>query len=116
LLPSGRHGEGIAAHYLALRGYTLLARNSRFADVEIDLLARDGTCLVLVEVKLRTHRVVPARDALSPQQERRLLRAASVLLARHDWAQQVRVDLVAIDHDLNAQRLHLEHLCGVLPR
>ena len=116
MLPSGRHGEGIAAHYLALRGYTLLARNSRFADVEIDLLVRDGTCLVLVEVKLRTHRVVPARDALSLQQERRLLRAASVLLSRHDWAQRVRVDLVAIDHDRDGQRLHLEHLCGVLPR
>ena len=113
---SGHHGEAIAAHYLALRGYTLLARNARCSDVEVDLLARDGDCLVLVEVKLRTHRVVRARDAVAPQQERRLLRAASTLLARHDWAEQVRLDLVAIDHDRNGECLHLEHLRGVLPR
>ncbi len=116
MLPSGRHGEAIAAHYLALRGYPVLARNARFAGVEIDLLARDGICLVLVEVKLRTHRLLRARDAVSLHQERRYLRAATALLARHDWAEQVRLDLVAIDHDLHGHCLHLEHLRGVLPR
>ena len=112
----GRHGEEIAARFLALCGTTVLQRNVRHADVEVDLIGRDGDCLVLVEVKLRTHRVVVARDALGWSQERRLLRAAHACLAGHPWAAQVRVDLIAVDVDAGAGSLHLEHVRGVLPR
>ena len=116
MLSSGRQGEDIAARYLELQGCSVLQRNVRHAAVEIDLLAREGRCLVLVEVKLRTDGLVPARDALSPRQERRLLRAAQALLAHAAWAEAVRLDLIAIDHDRRAGRLQLEHWRGVLPR
>ncbi|HZM16816.1 MAG TPA: YraN family protein [Candidatus Krumholzibacteria bacterium] len=116
MLSPGRQGEEIAACYLELQGCAVLQRNVRHAEVEIDLLGREGRCLVLVEVKLRTDGLVPARDALSRRQEQRLLRAAQALLARHPWAEQVRIDLIAIDHERRAGRLQLEHWRGVLPR
>ena len=41
-------------HYLESQGMKILERNFRCRTGEIDLIARDGTCLVFVEVKYRT--------------------------------------------------------------
>jgi putative endonuclease len=49
----GRRGEGLAACWLRLKGYRLLARNFRCGAGEIDLIACRGRVLALVEVKTR---------------------------------------------------------------
>lgn len=50
----GRYGEQLAADHLVAQGMTLLARNWRCSEGELDLVARDrdGT-VVFVEVKTR---------------------------------------------------------------
>lgn len=109
----GRLGEQLAARYLELDGASILARRVRVADVEIDLLARESSCLVVVEVKLRTARTVPAVDALRPRQVGRLRRAASALLARHRWAESARIDVVTIDWNVHQGRVEMCHLRGI---
>ncbi|MCS7002226.1 MAG: YraN family protein, partial [Dehalococcoidia bacterium] len=49
----GATGEQIAVTYLAQRGWRILARNVRYPDTEIDILAQDGDTLVIVEVRAR---------------------------------------------------------------
>lgn len=49
----GRMAEELAAYYLALRGYKILARNVREGPREIDLIAQTPGWLVLVEVRYR---------------------------------------------------------------
>lgn len=49
----GKDAEGLAAAALTSAGFEILARNVRTASGEIDLVARDGTALVVVEVKRR---------------------------------------------------------------
>ncbi len=50
----GRYGEDLAVRYLREElGWIILARNWRCAHGEIDILARDGADLVVVEVKTR---------------------------------------------------------------
>ncbi len=89
----------MAAQFLILQGCTVLSRNSRWAGVEVDLLARHGDVLVLVEVKLRRlGAVVGAAEACRPQQQARLRRAAAAVLARHPWAAAARIDVVAVDY------------------
>lgn len=112
----GRDGEEIAARFLALCGCTVLQRNVRHADVEIDLLGRAGNCLLVVEVKLRTGAVVAAREGVAWRQEKRLLRAAQAFLAEHAWAEQVRLDVIAVDVDVDGGRMRVEHVRGALPR
>ena len=105
----GRAGEAIAAWFLTLEGYEILARNTRVADVEIDLVARRGSLLVVVEVKTRGSDVQVAAAALGRPQRRRLRRAATVLLGRSPWAETLRVDAVGIDWrhgELRAQHWH----------
>ena len=50
----GKRGEDIAATYLSANGFRILARNWRCPRGEIDLIARDDTHTVAVEVKTRT--------------------------------------------------------------
>jgi len=77
----GRRGELAAALWLMAKGYRILAQRARTPFGEIDILARRGGVLVVVEVKAR-----PSRDAglsaLGPFQRRRIERAAAAAAGR----------------------------------
>lgn len=80
-----RIGEDTAARYLQSRGYTILARNYRTKLGEIDILARDHSDLVFVEVKSRA-----PSDSFAPAQSvTRNKRRKLVKLARWYMATQV---------------------------
>ena len=50
---TGRKGEEAARSFLAGQGVEILERNFRSRFGEIDLIGRDGTYLIVVEVKTR---------------------------------------------------------------
>ncbi len=52
-LSLGRAGEDRAIRYLKELGYVIIERNYRCSLGEIDIVARDGSVLVFVEVKTR---------------------------------------------------------------
>jgi putative endonuclease len=52
----GRQAEGIAALFLEMGGYRILARNVRCGPLEIDLVAARGATLAFVEVRARASR------------------------------------------------------------
>ena len=83
----GHRSEAIAAWWLRLKGYRIVARRYRTAAGEIDLIVRRGRILVFVEVKARADFRIAA-DAVSPRQQHRIARAAGLfLVARPDLAQ-----------------------------
>lgn len=110
---TARRAEALAAALLVLEGYTVLGRNFRCAGVELDLVARRGDTLAIVEVKLRRPGPQRAGAALGASQWQRQRRAAAALLERCPWAAAVRLDVVAIDWD--EERLVARHLRGVQP-
>ncbi|WP_420345918.1 YraN family protein [Pelagibius sp.] len=98
----GRRAEWLAAWWLRLKGYRVLARGFRCPAGEIDLVAKRGRILAFVEVKQRD-RMAVAAEAVSHRQRKRIARAAeaflqgrpdlgalilrfdAVLLSRHFW-------------------------------
>ena len=78
----GRRGEWLAAWWLRLKGYRILVRGYRTPVGEIDLVARRGAVLAMVEVKRRA-RMEQALEAIAPRQRRRIARAAEHFLQRH---------------------------------
>ena len=48
---NGKQGEEIAEKYLEQHGYRIVGPNHRSQQGEVDLIARDGECLVFVEIK-----------------------------------------------------------------
>ena len=77
----GRRAETIAAWYLRLKGYRILAKRVRTRVGEIDIIARKDDTLVFVEVKARAT-LDSAIFALHPAARRRI-EAASRVLAPH---------------------------------
>ncbi|MEE9139856.1 MAG: YraN family protein [Alphaproteobacteria bacterium] len=96
-LRRGRWAESVCAWWLRLHGYRVLGRNVRTPVGEIDILARRGATLAVVEVKSRES-LAEAAEALTGAQRRRIGRAAeSLLAARPDWAElSVRFDAMLV--------------------
>jgi putative endonuclease len=77
----GRRAEGIAAWWLRLKGWTILARRLRTPVGEVDLVARRGRTLAFVEVKARGT-PESAELALDDYRLRRVAAAAEALAPR----------------------------------
>ena len=92
----GRQAETVAAWWLRLKGYRVLARRVRTPVGEIDLVVRRGRTLAFVEVKARSG-VGAAADAITAANRRRISRAANALLARFgNDCESVRIDAVFV--------------------
>lgn len=107
----------MAAEFLRLRGLTLLDANRRAGGGEIDLLAREGRTLVLVEVRLRSGASWSSAAASVDARKRARLRSCARELLRREpglsWpGRAVRFDLVALD--LEGSECRIRHLRGVL--
>ena len=76
----GRRAESLAALMLRLKGYAILTRRYRCPVGEIDLVARRGHTLAMVEVKARAS-AEDAAFAITPHQQKRIARAADHFLA-----------------------------------
>jgi putative endonuclease len=94
----GSLGETLARTALEQHGYAILATRYRTRAGEIDIVAREGRCLVFVEVKARRHTEcgTPA-EAVTPRKQRRIIAMARDFLARTPSdATACRFDVVAI--------------------
>src|SRR6267143_1189787 len=82
----GRVAELICRWHLRLRGWRIVARGWRCPSGEIDILARRGRVLAVIEVKSRPDLATAALSVV-PRQRRRIARAASAfLMTRPDLA------------------------------
>ncbi|MCK9375445.1 MAG: YraN family protein [Syntrophobacterales bacterium] len=95
----GDQGEDLAAAALKKQGYKILERNYVTPLGEIDLIARQGKTLVIVEVKTRKSlRFGSPQEAVSVAKQQRLRRLAAYYLKQKRLGEDVlvRFDVVAI--------------------
>lgn len=93
----GRLAEWLCLWHLRLRGWHIVARGWRCPAGEIDIVARRGKILAIIEVKSRAE-VTVAANALTPRQRRRISRATEALVAsRPDLSRlDIRFDLMLV--------------------
>jgi putative endonuclease len=94
----GRRGEELATAFLVDAGYTILDRNWRCAQGEIDVVAFDGTETAFVEVKTRTSVAFGhPLEAVTTLKLARLRRLATAWCAAHPGNHdRIRVDVIAV--------------------
>ena len=107
----GKQGEEIAVKYLMDKGYEILERNWRNRHQEIDIIAKDGKELVIVEVKTRKSSNDGEPDlAVNKQKQRRLIYAANAYLFRNKLDIDTRFDIISII--VNNGKPVIDHLGG----
>lgn len=101
----------MAAAYLTGQGYTIVAQNVRSRSGEIDLVARDGDCLVFVEVRTRRTGDFSPEESVGRLKQRKLASLGTQYVQKVDWGERDwRVDVVAIELDGHDQVVRLDHL------
>lgn len=113
---TGQRGEDLAAAYLRRQGYQILARNFRGRTGEVDIVARQGDTLVIVEVKAgRGDPHFPPRVRVGPQKQRTLIRLAEEVMRKLRLSNvSIRIDVVEVLVDGARGKPRFNHLQGVV--
>ena len=108
---SGTFGEALARYYLEGVGLAFVAANWSCRLGEIDLIMRDGSTLVFVEVRLRAPTDFgEGLETVARDKQRRLIRAARFYLQAVDWSGDARFDVVSIEAGAAGQEPIVEHI------
>ncbi|WP_225868105.1 YraN family protein [Bartonella choladocola] len=93
----GIYAERVAALWLQLKGYHIAERRFETYFGEIDIIARRGNVIAIVEVKARPT-IEEAMEAVKQPSRKRIDKAANVFLARQSDAKKLRLryDLIAV--------------------
>ena len=93
----GKKGEDIAVAYLQKEGYRILARNWFYDHKEIDIIAKQGEEMVIVEVKTREGDYFEEPwEAVSTQKIRNLIEATQGWLLQKEIDLETRFDVISI--------------------
>lgn len=97
----GREAEDAAVERLRANGFEILWRNLRIGALELDVVARKGDLVVVVEVRARgVGSFQTALASISPAKRRTLLRATRALWQRHVAAmadvKRLRIDVAGV--------------------
>lgn len=93
----GQLGERLAAEHLESQGWDILERNYRRKGAEIDIVARDGTTTVFVEVRTRrSTRTGGAFESITREKFNTLRRAAARWLGEKSTSQETRIDAITV--------------------
>ena len=95
----GNWAEQLAFDWLSARGLQPQARNFHCRYGEIDLIMKDGTCLVFIEVKYRKNSTYgSAEDSITSKKCQRLTASAETYLLTKGLSNnaEIRFDAIAI--------------------
>lgn len=96
-LSTGRMGENMAAHYLELHGFIIIARNWRYSHAEMDIIAYKGNTLHFIEVKTKYGQEMGAPELkVNAAKVKQMKKAAEAYLNQHAAWQFIQFDIVAI--------------------
>lgn len=95
---TGEIYEKVAAEYLSKKGYKILALNFYARMGEIDIIAKDGSTIVFVEVKYRKNTAYGyPEEAVIPSKIHKIRLTADYFLVKNKIEDvNVRFDVIAI--------------------
>ena len=93
----GKTGEEIASAYLEAKGYRILERNWKLGREEIDIIAKEGDFIVIVEVKTRHLSSFPDPEMYVNRTKQQIqARTANAWMRYHKQAGEIRFDVIFV--------------------
>lgn len=108
---TGTHYEKMAGVYLENKGYRILEYNYRCKCGEIDIVAKDGDCLVFCEVKYRaSDRKGHPSEAVDYAKQRVISKSALYYITVHHMEDvPCRFDVISFQSIPKAEIIHYEN-------
>ncbi len=104
----GEMAEKLAQQHLLRLGYKILETNWHFGHLELDIVAQDGSELVIVEVKSRSGiRYEHPSEAVTNTKIKRIVEAADAYILEKDVDMETRFDVITVI--FFQQKHELEH-------
>ncbi|MFA5158333.1 MAG: YraN family protein [Patescibacteria group bacterium] len=97
---TGSYGENLTAKYLESIGYKIIERNKTYPFGEIDILARDGKSIVIVEVKTVKGSGWGAASDLVRHKKQEKLKMLALVVSKEYPDTDIRIDVVGIDNGI----------------
>ena len=114
----GNVGERLARRHLEARGYHIVEANYRCRWGEIDLIAREGSVWVFIEVRTRRSNAYGSpEESVTESKARRLVLTAQDYLSQQTATSseaQWRIDLIAIRLGRGQHVLDVRHLENIV--
>lgn len=105
----GKIGEEIALKFLKNEGYEVLELNWRFRKLEVDIIAKEGDVLIVVEVKTRKSDEFGSPDVFVDRKKQRfLIKAVNEYVNQKQLENEIRFDIVSILYCNNQEKV--EHI------
>ena len=105
----GKLGEELAVEYLQKEGYEILETNWVFQKAEIDIIAKKGETIAVIEVKTRSSIDFGLpQDFVNPKKIQLLVKAINEYIISNDLDAEVRFDIISIQKI--EKNFKIEHL------
>lgn len=93
----GKNGEQEAVSFLKNLGFQILETNWRVRKLEVDIIAKDGDTLVVIEVKTRaTDAFGDPETFIRKQKQSNLVKAANEYISQINFNGETRFDVIAV--------------------
>ena len=105
----GKSGEEHARDYLTNKGFNILEQNWRHAKDEVDLIAINNDCLVIIEVKTRsTLYFGEPQIFVNKKKQAFMIRAANAYILQNDIHLETRFDIISVI--LSGDKVSIKHI------
>ena len=109
----GKWGEDTAAAYLEEKGYQIIERDWKSGHHDLDIVAKEDSTLVIVEVKTRRSRLFgDPEEAIDYKKRQSLQSAINHYVKSHRANHDVRFDIISIIGMIGSQP-EIEHIKDV---
>ena len=112
----GKSGEDLAVDFLKKNGFEILERNYRYGHKEIDIIGKDKSTIVFIEVKTGRSRTFGSpQEWVNLKKQKNIIEVAQAYIQEHDLRDfDFRFDVVAISFERGTRRFKecfaIEHI------
>ncbi len=93
----GKKGEEKAIEYLESKSFTIIEKNWRSGNKEIDIIASNKDFLIIVEVKSRTYNFIEhPNSAVTRSKQKLIISATNTYVNKFEIDNEVRFDIISV--------------------
>lgn len=95
---TGNAGEQAVADWLREKGFSILEKNYRTREGEVDVIAQRNDLIIFVEVKTRKNNYFQLSQVILPQKQKRIILAAKRFLLEYEQVDKAcRFDVALVE-------------------